>query len=279
MAPLLSVVMPIYNAELYLDEAINSIRSQTFSNFELILVDDGSTDASTSICAKFAELDFRIHHIRKINGGIATALNAGIAVAVGEFIARMDADDIALPNRFEKQLSFFDRNPNVDVVSASFQPFSIADLITSPIVEHPGQHKIIVLLLCFCCPICHPLVMARNHVFRDFAYRNNISAEDHELWCRVSVKYKIMNQTEMLLKYRRHTNSITGKGINKIRLFTYFSGFKHLIKQASVIATCSFGELEEAENNYLFINWRVAKFYLMLAKLLVFSRNVFPGQK
>jgi glycosyltransferase involved in cell wall biosynthesis len=278
-APILSVVMPIYNAELYLDEAINSILAQTISNFEIILVDDGSTDASTSICEKFAELDYRIRHIRKKNEGIATALNVGIAVAVGEFIARMDADDIALPNRFEKQLSFFEKNPNVDVVSASFQPFSITDSITSSIVEHPVHHKIIVLLLCFCCPICHPLVMARHHVFRDFIYKKNISAEDHELWCRVSAKYIIMNQAEVLLKYRRHANSITGKGINKIRLSTYFSGFKNLLRQAPIIATCSFEELEEAEKTYLCINWRVAKFYLILAKLLVFTENIFLRQK
>ncbi len=112
-APSVSVLMPIYNAELTLAEAVESILAQTFTDFELIVVDDGSTDGSLQMLQKFAHRDTRIRIISRPNTGIAGALNEAMDAARGEFLARMDADDISLPARFEKQVAFLQEHPDV----------------------------------------------------------------------------------------------------------------------------------------------------------------------
>ena len=111
--PVISVVMPVYNAEEYLDEAIQSILDQTFIDFEFIIINDGSLDSSLEIIRQFERQDERILLLDKNNDGIVEALNFGLSIAKGKYIARMDSDDIAYPNRFEEKLKAFGDNPDV----------------------------------------------------------------------------------------------------------------------------------------------------------------------
>ncbi len=114
--PTISVVMPVYNAEQYLDQAIQSILGQTFADFEFIIINDGSSDSSLEILRKYEKKDKRILIIDKKNCGIVEALNDGLSIAKGNFIARMDSDDIAYSNRFEEQIKVFENVPEIDLV-------------------------------------------------------------------------------------------------------------------------------------------------------------------
>ena len=114
--PLISVIMPVFNAARYLSKAVDSVLAQTLGDFEFIIIDDGSTDASETILRKYAEQDSRIRLTRRPNTGYVVALNEGLAQACGEFIARMDADDVCLPKRFERQAQFLREHPDVVLV-------------------------------------------------------------------------------------------------------------------------------------------------------------------
>src|ERR1700761_204383 len=116
MAPLVSVLMPVFNAQRYVAAAVNSILDQTLGDFELIIVDDGSTDQSTAILRRLAGRDGRIRLISRPNTGYVVALNEALDAARGEFLARMDADDVSLPQRFEKQVQFLQENPDFVLV-------------------------------------------------------------------------------------------------------------------------------------------------------------------
>lgn len=115
--PLLSVIIPVYNTENYLRECIESIRSQSYSNLEIILVDDGSTDSSGNICNEYASLDNRIVSIHKKNGGASSARNIGLDIARGEFITFIDSDDVIIGNAlYEKVFNIFDENPLINII-------------------------------------------------------------------------------------------------------------------------------------------------------------------
>src|SRR5215213_8085491 len=119
-APPLSVVMPVYNGKAYVGQAIESILTQTFTDFEFMIVDDGSTDGSNEIIEAYAQRDGRIRVLSQCNQGTSVALNTGIALARGELIAHMGADDIALPQRFERQLHYLRQNPQIGVLGCSY---------------------------------------------------------------------------------------------------------------------------------------------------------------
>src|SRR5688500_1611394 len=118
--PTVSVVMSIYNAERWLEEALDSVLAQSFSDFEFLLVDDGSTDGTARIIARYAARDDRCRVITKHNTGLSDSLNVGIERARGEWIARLDADDIAVPTRFEEQLTYLRKNPGVVLLGTGF---------------------------------------------------------------------------------------------------------------------------------------------------------------
>jgi glycosyltransferase involved in cell wall biosynthesis len=119
--PAISVLMPVYNTERYVAEAVESILAQTFRNFEFLIIDDGSTDRSLSILKRYAERDPRIYLVSRPNTGYVIALNEMLAMARGEFIARIDADDIALPERFEVQVAYLREHPEVVCLGSKVQ--------------------------------------------------------------------------------------------------------------------------------------------------------------
>jgi glycosyltransferase involved in cell wall biosynthesis len=208
--PLVSVLMPVYNAERYVAEAVQSILDQTFTDFEFLIVDDGSTDKSLKILQKFAQQDPRIRLISRPNTGIVGALNEMLKLSKGEFLARMDGDDVCDPSRFERQLCYMSENPGIVAVGSS--AISIdpdGDLIGDAIL--PLDHDSIESAhLSGRSSIFHPAVMMRqNTVNAVGGYRNEaFPCEDFDLWLRLGEIGKLANLPEKLLYWRRTDTGI-----------------------------------------------------------------------
>lgn len=213
--PLLSVILPVYNAEKYLKQSIESILKQTYKNFEFIIINDGSNDNSMRIINKYANEDNRIRIIDRDNRGLVYSLNEGISISKGKYIARMDADDISMPERFEKQLHFFNQNNDYGVVSSFINVFGHG-YSENENMEYEFMHnkENIELIDILCCKhyICHPTVMIKKYIFDKYGgYREDYRySEDLELWSRLlrnGIKFK--NLPDKLLKYRRDKGSKT----------------------------------------------------------------------
>ena len=206
--------MTVYNGEDYLREAIDSILKQTYTNFEVILVNDGSNDATSEIIRGYKDPRLKPIHLEHV--GLVNALNAGISYCTGEFIARMDADDRALAERFAVQIEFFTRNANVDIVcsdiaiinrSGEISNVQRQSNIDSDTVRDAMLYRKIIK------PIIHPSVMMRRKVLLELdGYRDFPAAEDHDLWLRAVDKFKFARISEILLEYRVH-----GAGISRTK--------------------------------------------------------------
>ena len=199
--PKVSVIMPVYNGEKYLKEAIDSILCQTYSDFEFIIINDCSADGSENIVLSYN--DDRIVYIKnEENSGVARSLNVGLEKACGEYIARMDADDIALPDRFEKQVNFLDTHSEYGVCGCNIEKFSENE--ERPFLFSTENDSIKIDLL-FDSAVPHPGVMMRKSLGKDLYYDAHYEqAEDFELWTRLIKKTQICNLPEILLKYRVH---------------------------------------------------------------------------
>lgn len=211
--PLLSVVMSVYNAEKYLSESIESILNQTFSNFEFIIVDDGSTDSSLLIIQNFMKRDDRIVLISRDNKGLPYSLNEAISVARGKYIARMDADDISLPERLEMQLAVMESNPDIGVCGAWAYLFKETPS-KNKIMCHPEDHDSLIIRLLFSVCFIHPVVMIRKSVLNQLDYVYNESfhnSQDYELWSRIAEKTRFYTVQKPLLFYRDTPDGITSK--------------------------------------------------------------------
>lgn len=207
--PQLSVVLPCYNAAAFLQQAIDSVLKQTFRDFELIIVDDGSTDDSAKIIAK--QNDSRIQIIRnEKNQGLIRTLNAGIASAKGKYIARMDADDVSRPERFEKQIAFLERNPATGVCGAWMHMIH-----NNTVYKHRYlASDTIKSALVFNNPIVHPSVMMRKTIFENTAHVYSTDyphGEDYALWISLLGKTGFAVLDEPLIEYRAHAEQVSRK--------------------------------------------------------------------
>ena len=199
--PLVSVLMPVYNCESFIREAIQSVLNQTFTDFELLIIDDCSTDATLQILKSY--LDSRIQLIEKEkNTGYTDSLNYGISIAKGKYIARMDGDDISLPRRFQKQFDFLESNPEVVICGTAIK------IIGKDTIErHPSKHEDLQIKLCFSSVFHHPTVMIRADVLKQNKYNKEFEpAEDYELWTRLAFVGKTANLEDVLLHYRIHSS-------------------------------------------------------------------------
>lgn len=209
--PLISVCMPVYNTEPYIAEAVESILAQTYPNFEFIIIDDGSTDRSLSILERYAAQDTRIRLSSRPNAGYLVRLNEMLDEARGDFIARMDADDVAMPERFTRQIDFLNDHP--EVVALGSRILAI-DSDGDPIVEFCtiGDHEEIdrAHLEVRGGYINHPAAMIRTAAIRTVGgYRAAYyPGEDVDLWLRLAEIGRLANLPERLLKYRQHLESI-----------------------------------------------------------------------
>lgn len=209
--PYVSVLMPVYNAGNYLISSITSILSQTFTDFEFIIINDGSTDSSGTLLHDFQAKDSRIKVISRENRGLISTLNEGLSHAKGQYIARMDADDIALPERFSKQVFFLDNHPDyvalgtrvllIDPHNLPICPFSTQTRHDEIDREHlAGKGG----------AICHPALMVRRCALEQVGgYRETMKhAEDLDLFLRLAEVGKLANLPETLMHYRMHPQSI-----------------------------------------------------------------------
>ena len=204
MNPCISVLMPVYNTKSeYLKSAIESILKQSYTNFEFWILDDGSKDYVAEIVESYT--DERIKYLPKLNTGIADTLNIGLVQAKGEYIARMDADDLALPHRFATQVKYLDNNPSISVVGSSVMKFQ-EDYGEVRFPLHPTYEHFY-----YSCAISHPSMMFRRKDFlkHKLWYDPQYSCEDYELWSRAVRVLKFYNIPEVLLFYRINDESIT----------------------------------------------------------------------
>jgi glycosyltransferase involved in cell wall biosynthesis len=203
--PRLSVVIPVRNAELYLQEALTSILGQTFTDFEVIVVDDHSTDGSHEILREYEAQDSRVRVVvHDERAGVAAALNTGIARASAPLVARMDADDVARPERFATQIVEMNRDPGLGLLGTQIHMIGRdgAPEATYPWVL-PLTHDETVWRLLYGSPICHPTVMMRTHVVRDLGgYDPRFANEDMELWTRMAFVTRMRNLDTVSLDYR-----------------------------------------------------------------------------
>jgi len=206
--PTISVIMGCYNGEKYLDNAIKSILEQSYNNFEFIIFDDASTDRSRKIIRKWANIDKRIHlYYNKQNLGLAATLNHALLVTRGQYIARMDADDISVPERLKRQLDFL-KNGDSDICGTWTRSMGH---LKSRVTRYPVTHEEIQAYLYFQTAFSHPSVMASSQVYKKFRYEENAGiAEDYDLWARMACQgVKMANIPEVLLLYRKHQNQVS----------------------------------------------------------------------
>ena len=219
MKPKISVIMSVYNSEKFLNESIQSILNQTFKDFEFIIIDDCSTDNSLKIIKRYADLDDRIKLINNNkNIGLTKSLNKEIKIAQGKYIARQDADDISLPERFKKQFTFLEENENVFLLgsgSISINEKGIKRGIFKPLIFFEKIAKTLPYKNC----IHHPSVMFRN--LKEYLYREKFFySQDYDLYLRLlSNNKRFANIKEPLIKYRINPNAISWTKKAKQKLF------------------------------------------------------------
>ena len=209
--PLVSVLIPCYNCEEYVEEAVMSIIKQTYSNLEILVIDDGSTDNTKTILQRLAQKDSRIRYIKnEENLKLIKTLNKGLDLCNGKYIARMDADDISLLTRIEKQVNFLEKHPEIGIVGTYTKNFGVNNRTW----KMKTRDKFIRAHLFFNTCFAHPSVMIRTSVLRDnhlYYDANYLHAEDYKLWCDIAQYTKLANIPEILLYYRINQNQISNK--------------------------------------------------------------------
>lgn len=201
-APKISVILPVYNAEKYIREAIDSILNQTYRDFELIIINDGSSDGSRNIISGYT--DKRIVFLEQSNIGLAATLNSGIDLARGEYIARQDNDDISLPPRLEKQLQFMEANKEIALCGTCAEIIDQNGQPTGRHHKHSSNPVHLKFALLFNNPFVHSSVFFRKEITGRVGNYNTDPGifEDYNLWSRIARVVKISNLDECLLKYR-----------------------------------------------------------------------------
>jgi glycosyltransferase involved in cell wall biosynthesis len=219
-----SVIVPAFNAERFLAEALDSLTSQTFTDLEIIVVNDGSTDTSGAIAERCASADDRIKVVHQDNEGVSATLNKAASVACGDLIARLDADDLAEPDRLEKQVSFMDANPKVVCCGSAIRYIDEdgAELRRRafPLTNTEIQERIINRG-CY----AHPAVIYRRATFESVGrYRQTFdSAEDLDLFLRLSETGEMANLPGHLCAYRLHGSQVTHKPSSSHRLLAFLA--------------------------------------------------------
>jgi glycosyltransferase involved in cell wall biosynthesis len=207
--PKVSVIMAVKDGQKYLRQAIDSVLGQTFGDFEFVIIDDGSIDGSLPIIERYADPRIRLL-INRDHRGLSESLNAGLHAARGEYVARMDADDVCLPERLERQVSFLDRHPGIVVLGTGIrlideQGQAIQD------VPLPADNDLIKWQLGFLNPIAHPSVMMRAAAVRLAGGYDPrlIHAQDYDLWWRLSAGNRLANLSDILMLLRQHPGQVS----------------------------------------------------------------------
>ncbi len=208
--PLVSVIMPVYNAKQYVKQAIESILRQTYEKFEFIIVDDASSDSTSKILKGFRKKDKRITLLRnRQNLGVSRSLNKAVTKASGKYTIRMDADDWSYPDRFELQIELMEKNPDV-VVSGSYIEVCNSSLKTKYVRKYHHNDTDIRKHIFRYSPFAHPATIWKTSVLKKEPYNETITTcQDYELYFRVGKLGKFMNLDKNLLKLRLHDQSVS----------------------------------------------------------------------
>ena len=268
-APLISVVLPVFNAEPYVEEALRSILGQTFADFELIIINDGSTDGTLAALQSAIFEDARVVLISRENRGLVASLNEGIGIARGTWIARMDADDIAEPTRFERQLDWLGKT-QADICGAWVNFFGSSN---PRVLRHPRSDAAIKAELLFGAPFAHPTVMMKAALARQLPYDPVWEkCEDYDLWERAARHgWRMTNIPEVLLNYRQHQSQISNASFiyqqhlsQKIRrrYWEYFLKSKGI---ASTVGISEVMKLRETIPTAIDMEWVDSLFFTLLA--------------
>ncbi|MFA5770905.1 MAG: glycosyltransferase family A protein [Patescibacteria group bacterium] len=267
--PKISVLMPAYNAEKYISEAIESILNQTFKDFEFIIIDDCSTDKTWEAIEDYAKKDSRIIALRnEVNLKMSRALNRGLALANGKYIARMDADDWSYPNRLHKQFIFMENNPKIGISGGSMnicdENLNIKSIRKYNLTDREIRKNIFKYS-----PFCHPLIIIKKEVFDKVGkYDTNFNpAEDYELYFRIGEFYKFGNLDDILLKYRLVEKSMTTGSTKKMELKTIEIRNKYSKKY----------NMSFFDKIYNFLHW--ASVYLVPSKFKIRLFNVLRNSR
>ncbi len=206
--PAVSVVMPVYNGEKYLKEAIESVLGQTFRDFEFIVVDDGSTDRTPDILGSYPELEV----VSQANAGVTRALNAGFRQAVGKYIARMDADDVALPTRLERQVAYLEAHPQVGLLGAAYYEIDETGRTVRQVTMPLSDGELRKALARYN-PFLHSSIVVRKDLAEKLDYYDEDErykcCEDYEFWIRLARHSQLANLGEALMKWRSHQANVT----------------------------------------------------------------------
>ena len=214
--PKISILMPVRNEERYLQATLDSLFRQTCTDWELIAVDDGSSDGTASILAEAARTDKRVQIIRREGGGLVAALNIGLEACRAPLLARLDGDDICHPRRFERQAAFLDAQPEIGLVASAFRHFPRTGLKQGMVDYESWQngltdHALVIRDLLVESPFVHPSIMTRRSIMADLGgYQDNGWPEDYDLWLRMAtsgVTFARLPQT--LLFWRDHPQRAT----------------------------------------------------------------------
>ncbi len=234
-APRVTVLMPVYNGEAYLREAVASILGQSFTDFELLVINDGSCDRSVDVLTSFDDHRIRLVHNTQ-NLGLIASLNRGFELSQGEYIARMDCDDISLPERLEKQVAFLDAHPNAGVCGTWFRKFGQG---VHKVVRWESAPDSVRSAMLFSCSLAHPTIMLRRCVFDSYGLRYDpeyLHAEDYDLWVRALKYMDMANLPEVLLDYRVHPDQVTQR-LSKTQIETAGRVRKRQLEEAGFVPT------------------------------------------
>jgi glycosyltransferase involved in cell wall biosynthesis len=213
-SPAISVVMSVYNGEAFLAKSVESILNQTFGDFEFIIINDGSTDKTAEILSEYVKRDQRVRVFPQQNRGRAESLNRGIQLAKADLIARMDADDVSLPNRFIEQLKFMNAHPEVGLLGAAIE--WVTPEGPRLLVEHlPIEDGALRATMLRSNPFRHPTIMMRKDIVLSLGgYRKVLlDADDYDLWLRMAERTQLANLAHALVLYRVHPNQASVKNM------------------------------------------------------------------
>lgn len=210
--PLVSVVMPVRNGERWLSDAVDGLLAQTLRDCEILIVDDGSSDATPEILREYERCDDRVRVLRQSTLGLVTALNRGLEEAKGPLVARLDADDVALPERLQQQLVYMQHNNGVGLLGSWAERIDTEGRSIGSLTP-PTDERVLSALLQRINPMIHSTVMMRRELVRRLGgYRDAFrGAEDYDLWLRISEVAGVANLPERLIQYRWHSDNVTNQ--------------------------------------------------------------------
>ncbi|MEK7165645.1 MAG: glycosyltransferase [Patescibacteria group bacterium] len=261
--PNISVIIPVHNGELFLYEALESLRTQSFQNFELIVINDASTDKTRTILDNYIQKKMKKIHLKK-RVGVAAALNYGLRYARGEYIARMDADDIAYKRRLEIQIRFLNTHPKVGVVGSWVELIDGKGKLKG-YKKFPTTDRGIKRMLHFANPLVHPSVVVRKVLFDQFGdYTEELDgAEDYELWCRFATHTWFVNLKHILLQQRLHAKNVSFSNTSRLNFAYARVQFRKVFKYGYPVweLVLGFKSLLSAFTPRLIQKWVYQKFF------------------